>query len=76
LTRKKTDMKQRYADEQIIGFLRQAAAGAPIKDLRPKHGFSDAIGLVFHRSVWAVGAVPSPALQPPPHAGTRSSVLP
>jgi len=28
-------------DEQIIGFLKQAAAGAPIKELCRKHGSSD-----------------------------------
>ena len=35
-------MKKRYTDEQIIGFLKQAAAGTPIKELCRKHGFSDA----------------------------------
>jgi putative transposase len=34
-------MKKRYTDEQIIGFLKQAPAGTPIKDLCRKHGFSD-----------------------------------
>ena len=33
-------MKKRFTDEQIIGFLKQAAAGAPIKELCRKHGFS------------------------------------
>lgn len=35
-------MKKRYTDEQIIGFLKQAAAGTPDKELCRKHGFSDA----------------------------------
>lgn len=35
-------MKKRFTDEQIIGFLKQAEAGTPIKDLCRKHGFSDA----------------------------------
>ena len=34
--------KSRFTEEQIIGFLKQAEAGLPIKDLRRKHGFSDA----------------------------------
>lgn len=34
-------MKKRYTDEQIIGFLKQAAAGTPIKELCRKHGFSE-----------------------------------
>ncbi len=35
-------MKKRYSDEQIIGFLQEAAAGKSIKDLCREHGFSDA----------------------------------
>ncbi len=34
--------KSRYTEEQIIGFLKQADAGVPIKDLCRKGGFSDA----------------------------------
>jgi putative transposase len=38
-----TDMrKSRYSEEQIIGFLKQADAGMPIKELCRKGGFSDA----------------------------------
>ena len=35
-------MKKRYSEEQIIGFLREAEAGIPVKELCRKHGFSDA----------------------------------
>ena len=35
-------MKKRFSEEQIIGFLREADAGLPIKELCRKHGFSDA----------------------------------
>jgi putative transposase len=42
-------MKKRYTDEQIIGFLKQAAEGAPIKELCRKHGFSDASFYLWRR---------------------------
>ena len=35
-------MKKRFTEEQIIGFLREADAGIPVKELCRKHGFSDA----------------------------------
>ncbi len=35
-------MKKRFTDEQIIGFLKQADAGVPVKELCRQHGFSDA----------------------------------
>jgi putative transposase len=35
-------MKKRFVEEQIIGFLQDAEAGIPIRELCRKHGFSDA----------------------------------
>jgi putative transposase len=35
-------MKKRFTEEQIVGFLREADAGMPIKDLCRRHGFSEA----------------------------------
>ena len=35
-------MKKRFSEEQIIGFLREADAGMPVKELCRKHGFSEA----------------------------------
>ena len=34
-------MKKRFTEEQIIGFLREADAGMPVKDLCRRHGFSE-----------------------------------
>ena len=34
-------MKKRYSEEQIIGFLREADAGVPVKELCRRHGFSE-----------------------------------
>ena len=34
-------MKRRYTEEQIIGFLREADAGLPVKEIFMKHGFRD-----------------------------------
>ena len=35
-------MKKRFTETQIIGFLREAEAGMPVKQLCRKHGFSEA----------------------------------
>ena len=35
-------MKKRFTEAQIVGFLREADAGIPVKELRRTHGFSDA----------------------------------
>ena len=34
-------MKKRFTEAQIVGFLREADAGIPVKDLCRKHGFSE-----------------------------------
>ena len=34
--------KSRFSDGQIVGFLKQAEAGMPIKELCRRHGFSEA----------------------------------
>lgn len=35
-------MKKRFSEEQISGFLREAEAGLPVKELCRRHGFSEA----------------------------------
>jgi putative transposase len=36
------DVKKRFSEEQIIGFLREAEAGLPVAELCRRHGFSEA----------------------------------
>jgi putative transposase len=36
------DVKKRFTEEQIIGFLKEVDAGVPVKELCRKHGFSEA----------------------------------
>ena len=36
------DVKKRFSAEQIIGFLKEADSGVPVKELSRKHGLSDA----------------------------------
>jgi putative transposase len=36
------DVKNRFSEEQIIGFLREADKGIALKELCRKHGFSEA----------------------------------
>lgn len=35
-------MKKRFTEAPIVGFLREADAGIPVKDFCRKHGFSEA----------------------------------
>ena len=39
---RRLDVKKRFSEEQIIGFLKLADAGMGVKDLCRKHGFSEA----------------------------------
>jgi putative transposase len=39
---RRLDVKKRFSEEQIIGFLREAEGGLPIKELCRRHGFSEA----------------------------------
>jgi len=50
-------MKKRFSEEQIIGFLREAEEGVPIKELCRRHGFSDASFYIW-RSKYAGMSVP------------------
>ena len=34
--------RKRYSEAQILGFMKEASSGIPVKELCRKHGFSDA----------------------------------
>ena len=40
-------MKKRFSEAQIIGFLREAEAGVPVKQVCRQHGFSEASGYLW-----------------------------
>lgn len=52
-------MKRRFTEEQIIGFLKQAEAGVPVKDLCRKHGFSGAAFYGWRSKCWGLQAIRS-----------------
>jgi putative transposase len=52
------DVKKRFSEEQIIGFLREVDAGMPVKALCRKHGFSEASYYLW-RSKFAAMSVPA-----------------
>jgi putative transposase len=39
---RRSDVKKRFSEEQIIGFLREAESGLAVKELCRRHGFSEA----------------------------------
>ena len=45
-------MKKRFSEEQIIGFLKEAEASIPVKELCRKYGFSDASFYTWAQQVW------------------------
>ena len=51
------DLKKWFSEEQIIGFLKQAEAGVPVKELCRQHGFSDASFYTW-RATFGVMTVP------------------
>ena len=42
-------MQKRFTEAQIVGFLREADAAVPVKEICPKHGFSDASYYLWRR---------------------------
>ena len=56
-------MKKRFSEGQIIGFLGEAEAGLPIKELCHQHGFSDASYYLW-RSKFGGMSVPDALIEP------------
>lgn len=57
-------MKKRFSEEQIIGFLGEAEAGLPIKELCRRHGFSEASYYLW-RSKFGCMSAPGQPCDPP-----------
>ena len=45
----RSDVKKRFTEAQIIGFLPEAEAGLQVKDLCRRHGFSEASYYLWRR---------------------------
>ena len=56
-------MKKRYTEEQIIGFLKEADRGMPVKELCRKHGFSEPSYYALAQQVRRHGCVGRPTAQ-------------
>ena len=59
-------MKKRFSEAQIIGFLREAEAGVPVKQVCRQHGFSEASYYLWRSKfggMTAYGATKRPRLQ-------------
>jgi putative transposase len=52
-------VRKRFSEEQIIGFLREAAAGLAVKDLFPRYGFSEDSYYLWRRKFGGM-TVPTP----------------
>ena len=64
-------MKKRYTDEQIIGFIKQAAVGTPVKELARKHGFSDASFYLWRRRFGGMDVPDAKRLREPESENSR-----
>ena len=56
-------MKKRFSDEQIIGFLKEAEGGVPVKELARKHGFSDASFYLWRNKFGGIGRARCQAIE-------------
>ncbi|AKN95124.1 transposase [Xanthomonas oryzae pv. oryzicola] len=68
-------MKKRFSEEQIIGFLREAEAGMPIKDLCRRHGFSEASYYLWRSKFGGMSVPDAKRLKDPEAENTRLKKL-
>jgi len=59
-------VKKRFSEEQIIGFLREADAGMPVKELCRKHGFSEASYYLWRSKFGGMSVPDAKRLRSPP----------
>src|SRR5688500_14809383 len=69
-------MKKRFTEAQIVGFLRDADAGIPVKDLCRKHGFSDASYYLWRSKFGGMSVSDAKRLQELQIENTRLKKLP
>ena len=69
------DRKKRFRDEQIIGFLREAEAGLPIKALCRTHGFSEATYSLWRSTFGAMTGSDAKRLNAPESENDRLKTL-
>jgi putative transposase len=54
------DVKKRFTEEQIIGFLREAEAGLAVAELCRRHGFSEASYYLWRSKFGGIDLTPNP----------------
>ena len=68
-------MKKRFSEAQIIGFLREAKAGLPVKQLCRRHGFSEASYYLWRNTFGGMTVSDAKRLKEPIAENTRLKKL-
>jgi putative transposase len=68
-------VKKRFYEEQIIGFLRVADAGLPIKELCRRHGFSEGSYYLWRNKFGGMGVADAKRLRELETENTRLKKL-
>jgi putative transposase len=66
-------MKKRFTEAQIVGFLREADAGLPVKDLCWRHGFSEGSYYLWRSKFGGMSVSDANALPPSPEVESAAA---